>query len=211
MVCSITVSASLLHWPTDLHHFTNFLDPVVTPEIFAQSVVDDYGLHQNYHGIITKHVQEQLSDFRAHTAGGDSDENPNTNVTPNDDTETVWHGQLDEEDAEWWEGWRKRLRTEYGFVRRARRATGKVRKRKRRSIQNEDGTDGDIELEGGASDAECNLGPGLKPMSLEEFEVVDEDDLPEDMRVLIRVSPFLSLVINAELDAVGYHCWIRQA
>ena len=44
------------------------LDPIITPELFAQSVVDDYQLAPSYHAIITKSIQEQLSDYKAHSA-----------------------------------------------------------------------------------------------------------------------------------------------
>lgn len=58
-------------------------------------------------------------------------------------------------------------------------------------LKDEDATDGDVEMEdGGESEIDSKLGLGLRPMSLEEFEAVDEDNLPEDMRILIRVCLF---------------------
>ncbi|TEB19548.1 hypothetical protein FA13DRAFT_346419 [Coprinellus micaceus] len=45
----------------------NLNDPLITPDVFAQSVVEDYGLPAAYHGTIVKSIQEQLSDFKAHT------------------------------------------------------------------------------------------------------------------------------------------------
>ncbi|EPQ51859.1 SNF5-domain-containing protein [Gloeophyllum trabeum ATCC 11539] len=85
----------------------NLNDPVVTPELFAQSVVDDYALPQAYHGVITKSIQEQLSDYQAHAAGAEAAE--------------ALRGRLDGEEAAWWESWRKRLRTRGGFVRKGKR------------------------------------------------------------------------------------------
>ncbi|EIW79898.1 hypothetical protein CONPUDRAFT_43119, partial [Coniophora puteana RWD-64-598 SS2] len=51
----------------------NLNDPVITPEHFAQTVVEDYALAQSYHGLITKSIQEQLSDYKAHTATLDAE------------------------------------------------------------------------------------------------------------------------------------------
>jgi hypothetical protein len=45
----------------------------VTPENFAQTVVEDYNLSSNYHAVITKSIQDQLSDFRAHSGLYDVD------------------------------------------------------------------------------------------------------------------------------------------
>ncbi|KAH8102758.1 hypothetical protein DFH11DRAFT_1522058 [Phellopilus nigrolimitatus] len=39
----------------------NLNDPIVTPEVFAQSVIDDYGLSSSYHAIITNSKQERLA------------------------------------------------------------------------------------------------------------------------------------------------------
>ncbi|KAF8270065.1 hypothetical protein EI94DRAFT_1436460, partial [Lactarius quietus] len=36
-------------------------------ELFAQSLVDDYALAPTYFSIIVKSIQDQLSDFQAHT------------------------------------------------------------------------------------------------------------------------------------------------
>lgn len=51
-------------------------DPVITPEIFAQTLVEDYALPPTYHSVITKSIQEQLSDFKAHIASIDTDWKP---------------------------------------------------------------------------------------------------------------------------------------
>ena len=52
------------------------LDPVITPEMFAQTLVEDYALAPAYHSVITKSIQEQLSDFKAHVASIDTDWRP---------------------------------------------------------------------------------------------------------------------------------------
>lgn len=46
------------------------VDPIITPELFAQTIVEDYNLAANYHGLITKAIQDQLSDFKAHHVDG---------------------------------------------------------------------------------------------------------------------------------------------
>ncbi|KAG9313819.1 hypothetical protein JVU11DRAFT_6182 [Chiua virens] len=53
-------------------------DPVITPEMFAQTLVEDYSLAPTYHSVITKSIQEQLSDFKAHMASIDTDWRPPT-------------------------------------------------------------------------------------------------------------------------------------
>lgn len=47
------------------------IDPVITPEIFAQSLVEDYNLAPSYHGVIVRSIQDQLSDFQAHAVNFD--------------------------------------------------------------------------------------------------------------------------------------------
>ncbi|KAG0698325.1 SNF5-domain-containing protein [Suillus ampliporus] len=54
----------------------NLNDPVITPEHFAQTLIEDYALPQSYHGVITRAIQEQLSDFKAHIASVDGDWKP---------------------------------------------------------------------------------------------------------------------------------------
>ncbi|KAJ7106061.1 hypothetical protein C8R43DRAFT_906388 [Mycena crocata] len=82
---------------------------VVSPEHFAQTVVEDYNLAPTYHGVIVKAIQDQLADYRAHSINYDGD---SWDVAiPRDDT--LLTGTLEGESAEWWCQWRKRLRTEY--------------------------------------------------------------------------------------------------
>ena len=78
--------------------------------MFAQSVVDDYNLPQSSVMTITKAIQEQLSDFKAHTIESvDEDGFFGTNIARSAD------------DDIWWERWRNGLRTENGAVRRKKR------------------------------------------------------------------------------------------
>lgn len=54
----------------------NLNDPVITPEHFAQTLIEDYALPQSYHGVIVRAIQEQLGDFKAHIASVDGDWRP---------------------------------------------------------------------------------------------------------------------------------------
>lgn len=78
--------------------------------MFAQSVVDDYGLPQSSALTITKAIQEQLSDFKAHTIES-VEEDGFFGAAPNRSAD----------DDIWWERWRSGLRTESGAVRRKKR------------------------------------------------------------------------------------------
>jgi len=75
-------------------------DPVITPEIFAQSLVDDYALAPSYLPVIVKSIQDQLSDFQAHT----------TDLL-DEEAELLLRGRLDEKEKLWWDKWRKELPT----------------------------------------------------------------------------------------------------
>ena len=76
-------------------------DPVITPEIFAQSLVDDYALAPSYLSVIIKSIQDQLSDFQAHT----------TDLVLDDDVDSLLPGRLDEREKAWWDKWHKELPT----------------------------------------------------------------------------------------------------
>lgn len=78
--------------------------------MFAQSVADDYSLPQSSVSTITKAIQEQLSDFKAHTIESDGFFGTAPARSADDDI--------------WWERWRSGLRTENGTVRRKKRKTG---------------------------------------------------------------------------------------
>ena len=81
--------------------------------MFAQSVVDDYSLPQSSVSTITKAIQEQLSDFKAHTI-----------ESVDDDGFFGTAPVRSADDDIWWERWRNGLRTENGTVRRKKRKTG---------------------------------------------------------------------------------------
>lgn len=136
---------------------------MVTPEHFAQTVVEDYNLTYNYHSIIAKQIHDQLNDFKAHSNHYDG-EGGEFLSTEN----TLQAGSLDEENDAWWEAWRKRLRTESRVGR-----SGKSQNRRRRRA---------IKLE----DDESSLPQDEKPMSVEDFPL-KEDLFSEDMRILIKV------------------------
>ena len=75
------------------------IDPVITPEFFAQSLVDDYALAPSYFPVIVKSIQDQLSDFQAHT----------TDIVSENEDESLLRGRLDESEKGWWAKWRKEL------------------------------------------------------------------------------------------------------
>lgn len=87
-------------------------DPIVTPEAFAQSMVEDYALAPSYHSVIVKTIQDQLSDFKAHSANydGESGEllSPSPSTDFNDNDQDPIRGLLDDESIAWWMTWRKR-------------------------------------------------------------------------------------------------------
>jgi len=75
------------------------IDPIITPELFAQSLVDDYALAPTYFAVIVKSIQDQLTDFQAHT----------TDVVSENESESLLRGRLDENEKAWWDKWRKEL------------------------------------------------------------------------------------------------------
>ena len=110
------------------------------PEEFAQTLIEDYNLPMNYHGTIVKSIQDQLSDYRAHSSKYDGD----TWDIVGKEKDTIGAGKLDEESAAFWENWRNRLRND-----RAER----VKARKRRKIAQED----DIEPPKSLEDIPVNM------------------------------------------------------
>lgn len=126
--------------------------------------MDDYGLTSSYHAVITKSIQDQLSDFKAHSANYDGD---GGDISVEGEFTT---GTLDEEDAAWWESWRKRLRTESGYVRLGKKVG--VKGRKRRKLVKEEGPDEDMDKDG--------------PLELDGIEVYENTER-DDMRILIKV------------------------
>ncbi|CCM05607.1 uncharacterized protein FIBRA_07836 [Fibroporia radiculosa] len=150
----------------------NLNDPVVTPEVFAQSIVDDYGLAPSYHTVITKAIQDQLSDFKAHstTFGEDGI----VAVSPDGD-DGVQCGSLDGQDAEWWEAWRERVRSDTFLKQVSKRPDN--RSRKRRKVVKEEAIE-QTELAG--------LPGSEVPMTVDEFEEEDTS-LQEEMRILVKL------------------------
>ena len=148
-----------------------FPDPVITPEIFAQSIVDDYSLAPSYHSVITKAIQDQLSDFKAHSAtfGEDGFDDP------------VLRGQLTEEEEMWWDAWRNHVRSDALLRPWETRSEGRTRKR-RKIVKDE--VEEPKEVPPAAS-------AGLDAyMSVDEFEE-DENKMLEEMRILIKVCRLL--------------------
>ncbi|KAF8452521.1 hypothetical protein L210DRAFT_3617819 [Boletus edulis BED1] len=76
----------------------NLNDPVISPEMFAQTLVEDYALAPTYHSVITKSIQEQLSDFKAHIASIDTDWRPPTIEIPH--SEVPGAEEQDDSDVE---------------------------------------------------------------------------------------------------------------
>ncbi|KAI0317974.1 hypothetical protein OF83DRAFT_1163659 [Amylostereum chailletii] len=109
----------------------NLNDAVVTPEIFAQSIVDDYALTPSYVNVIAKAIQDQLSDYKAHSM--------------DDVHQEPMQGKLEGEEKQWWEGWRKRL-----WVDGSRR-----RKRRRLAVESDAETDVSM-MPFGVNDVEVN-------------------------------------------------------
>ncbi|KIJ63657.1 hypothetical protein HYDPIDRAFT_29449 [Hydnomerulius pinastri MD-312] len=72
----------------------NLNDSVITPELFAQTLVEDYALAPSYHGVITKSIQEQLSDFKAHAASLEVEWKPSSSANEIPQSE----GPKDEQD-----------------------------------------------------------------------------------------------------------------
>ena len=141
------------------------LDPIITPEIFAQSVVDDYSLAPSYHAVITKSIQEQLSDYKAHSATFGED------GVMIEDSQDITNGKISKEDTPWWEAWQKWVRSEalYRLLN-----PPDPRNRKRRKVVKDDS----VEQPNGIS--------GDAPMTVDDFDE-DENLMHEEMRILVKV------------------------
>jgi SWI/SNF-related matrix-associated actin-dependent regulator of chromatin subfamily B protein 1 len=196
-----------------------YVDPVVTPEIFAQSLVDDYNLSSNYHNVITKSIQEQLADFQgqAFTPNGLSAFDDRNEA--HEEKRGTLHGALDETEAQWWAKWRRKVKKEArravedadalkskgrrrksgvnkrdgaeqngGFRKRRRTATAEVDKDNDTDMLADNEMDGeDEELESDTvKESTDDEDEEWKPLSLEEIKV-DEQNMHEDMRILIKV------------------------
>ena len=87
---------------------------MVTPEIFAQSLVDDYNLSSNYHHVITKSIQEQLADFhgQAFTPADNAHSASDSRNEAGEETRGTLNGALDESEGRWWAKWRRKVKRE---------------------------------------------------------------------------------------------------
>jgi hypothetical protein len=77
----------------------------VTPEMFVQTTCEDLQLPSQFNAMFLLQLKQQILDFQTHTV----------NTDPSSDCVRI-SGTLDEEADVWWERWRKKLRTEDGFV-----------------------------------------------------------------------------------------------
>jgi SWI/SNF-related matrix-associated actin-dependent regulator of chromatin subfamily B protein 1 len=201
-----------------------YVDPVVTPEIFAQSLVDDYNLSSSYHSVIAKSIQEQLADFHGQaftpTDNGLS-ASDNRNKVHEEKGGTL-NGALDESEARWWAKWRRKVKTDArraveeadalkGSGRRRKagvnkregtKQNGGLRKRRKTvaaEVKKEDNDNdtamlADNEMDGeddewesdAAKESSDDDDDEWKALSLEEIKV-DEENMQEDMRILIKV------------------------
>ena len=156
-------------------------DPIVTPEAFAQSIIDDYGLSSSLHSTITKSIQEQLSDYRAHTATlGDVSSEASSPVLDVGEAPPV-RGLLGDQDVEWWNGWKKRLRNPSGFV------------KTRALLKREEDKDPRLKTKKRKKGAILPKIENLKEVDEDssvdvEMLEIDEEKLLEEMRILIKVS-----------------------
>ncbi|KAF8180083.1 hypothetical protein BJ912DRAFT_635214 [Pholiota molesta] len=193
----------------------NLNDPVVTPELFAQTVVEDYNLAPSYHSVIVKSIQDQLTDFRMHSTNYDGD---GTELL-DDEGQAVIKGTLDEEEAKWWEVWRRRVKLQSaralaearaladeddeGTGRSGSRQRHTSRKRQKVKVEDlDDDADADVSMladnEGEEEDEQNESYAKEKsvvfdldddefsPLSLEDIKL-DEKAMHEDMRILIKL------------------------
>ena len=206
-------------------HSHTLPDPIVTPEAFAQSLVEDYTLAPSYHSIIVKTIQDQLSDFKAHSANYDGESGELLPSSPSidhkNDIQDPIRGVLDDEGIAWWMTWRKRneiaadaaVRDSCSSRRRAEGVNNKQQRKKRKVVVDPD-EDGDTHMFGDnehEADTEKEKQKTVKPLLTDHLELTDEDFRPmalneikideqamhEDIRILIKVrAPFpFSLVM----------------
>ncbi|CAE6459210.1 unnamed protein product [Rhizoctonia solani] len=75
----------------------NLNDPVITPEVFAQCLCDDYQISSNsVVQAVAKSITEQLQEHRAHI------------LEPVGPKREEIRGEISEKDEEWWAKWRRR-------------------------------------------------------------------------------------------------------
>ncbi|EUC61258.1 SNF5/SMARCB 1/INI1 family protein [Rhizoctonia solani AG-3 Rhs1AP] len=74
----------------------NLNDPVITPEVFAQCLCDDYQISSNsVVQAVAKSITEQLQEHRAH-------------ILETGPSREEIRGEISEKDQEWWAKWRRR-------------------------------------------------------------------------------------------------------
>jgi hypothetical protein len=183
--------------------------------------VDDYALAPSYHAVITRSIQEQLSDYRAHAA--DDSTTTIITATATAGTSSSIVGSHDEEDTRWWAAWRKKQARDMAAEAAAALETeaeqdtpstsGKRRSKKRRKVarnsfpaaaakklkEKEDGgTEADMEGEGG-EDGFSSFDIGT-PRRADELELgVDENQLRDDVRILVKVGVFCCFSFGGNL------------
>ncbi|KAF9473240.1 SNF5-domain-containing protein [Pholiota conissans] len=186
----------------------NLNDPVVTPEIFAQSIVEDYSLAPSYHSIIVKSIQDQLGDFRMHSNNYDGD---GAELHDVDDHASIIKGHLDDEEAKWWAVWRRRVKLQSAraftddeeSTRRSRSRSRHGSRKRQKTIKKEydDDVDADVSMladneaddeddeENEKSTKDKNVtfdDDEFSPFSLEDIKL-DDKAMHEDMRILIKL------------------------
>jgi SWI/SNF-related matrix-associated actin-dependent regulator of chromatin subfamily B protein 1 len=115
----------------------------------------------SYHSVIMKSIQDQLSDFKAHStlfADMETDQGAGSEVVEvgiDEDEDLFCVGDLSEEDLQWWAAWRRRLRS-----------GRKARKRKVGAPKT-----GNVEE---------------KPLDASSI-TIDEEKMEDDKRIVIRV------------------------
>lgn len=205
MVCPCSMSLTL-------YQYCFRSDPVVTPEHLAQSIVEDYQLNDSAHSAIVKSIQEQLSDYQAHTFG----------IVDDDDSESLLRGHLNSEEEAWWSKWRKMTRGRNpkaeSEVQRKKRSGGHVKgarkKRKTARLTKVEEEDIDVvmmmaDTEGEDGDGECDdtdaeppeVDQMWKSLRVEELKI-DEDKMHEEMRILIKVMSFMPTKFIVSLNYV---------
>lgn len=139
-------------------------DPVVTVELFAQTILDDFHLPSHFHSKIVTSINDQLAEFRSIIAL--SSKPIGHSSAWGEESKKVSNGILDEEDAEWWSEWRRSVEGE----------RRKSRKGKARMETKPEGT----------------LDDPTREVPLTTFELSGRADEVQvghdDMRILVKVS-----------------------
>jgi SWI/SNF-related matrix-associated actin-dependent regulator of chromatin subfamily B protein 1 len=168
----------------------NLNDPVVQPEHFAQSLIEDYQLPISYRSTITKSIEDQLADYKTHSLLYDTD--TGEPVNPNEVGPQL-HGSLEDKDAQWWESWRKQLMAEYVLGRRRKRSERRGAGRKKRKgesaeVQLHATTDGTFDETEDVKEEETEeTDLQERPLRLDEFPQSVHMPMPEDLRILIKL------------------------